>query len=194
MPEPVAIVGMADSHAGAVLMTVAAPDVFVDRRRIELVDAGLPKYPHHHDAQKLPLAEGVALVARVRVCAEQRAREALEQLARDLTSVRVAGIALRRCQPLPETVEERLTSYRAQNVADWVMYRQVLAEAARARGWSVAWFEPKTVFAEAARALQLRDLDSLLDGIGRSIGPPWRKEHKLAMAAAIAALGAIRAR
>ena len=46
---------------------------------------------------------------------------------------RFAGIALRTCPPLPATVAERLSDYRARNVADWVMYRKALAGAAAAR-------------------------------------------------------------
>src|SRR5262245_27193985 len=132
MPGMVAIVGVADSHAGAILVTATATGALVDRRRIELVDDDLPRYPHHHEAQSLPLEEGVALVRRVRACAERRARAALDDLAA-AGAARIVGVALRRCQPLPDTVAERITSYRARNVADWVMYRQVLAEAAEAR-------------------------------------------------------------
>ncbi len=44
------------------------------------------------------------------------------------------------------------------------------------------------VFVEAAAALDRDDVDVVLHKAGNSIGPPWQKDHKMAMAAAIVAL------
>jgi hypothetical protein len=66
------------------------------------------------------------------------------------------------------------------------MYREALAAAAGARGWSVHWYDPKTVFQGAARALGRRDADGVLRAMGRKIGPPWQAIHRLAAAAALA--------
>ena len=62
---------------------------------------------------------------------------------------RILGVALRKCQPLPPTIAERIKDYRAQNVADWVMYRKALASAAEARGWPVYWYDAKSVLGAA---------------------------------------------
>jgi hypothetical protein len=180
-----ATVGVA-GHAGwAVLVTVAGA-ALVDRRRAELVGDDLPSLPHHHACQALPMPKAVELVARVRASAERHALEALDALARDVSHDLVA-IALRACPSLPDTVEERITNYRAQNVADTVMYRHALAKAATQRGWRVSWYEPKRVFAEAASALRRETIEDLLEKTGAALGPPWRKDHRMAMAAAIAA-------
>ena len=40
----------------------------------------------------------------------------------------------------PTLAPERIKDYRAQNVADWVMYRKALASAAEARGRPVHWY------------------------------------------------------
>jgi hypothetical protein len=69
------------------------------------------------------------------------------------------------------------------------MYREVLATAAEARGWSVHWYDRERVFRDAAAALGREDLDEFLRAMGRSIGPPWQAGHKLAAAAALAAIG-----
>jgi hypothetical protein len=181
-----AIVGVSDHGGWAVLVTVRRDAALVDRRRVELVEKHLPSLPHHHDAQGLPENEALALVERVRSSASTMATAALEALSGALP-MEIAGIALRTCPPLPATVAERLRSYRAQNVADWVMYRQALAGAAEARSWWVHWYDAKSVFAEAARAVGRRSIDGILNQTGASVGPPWQKDHKLAMAAAIAA-------
>ena len=180
------IIGVSDHGGWAVLVTVASDGTLLDRRRVELVDDDLPKIPHHSEGQSLPLHEAVALVERVRVSAERHARLVLDAVAISVPG-RILGVALRQCPELPPTIAERITDYRAHNIADWVMYRQVLAAAAGARGWAVHWYDPKKVFHAASEALRLLDPDAHFLRLRKSIGPPWGMDHKLAMAAAIVA-------
>jgi hypothetical protein len=196
-----ATVGVVEHGNSAVLVTVAPGGVLLDRRRIDLTDRGLPTHPHHHQgswavgrylntpgARALSLADAVALVERVRASAARGARESLEALAAAV-SVPIARIAIRSCPELPPTIEERIADNRAQTMADSVMYREALAAAAEARGWSVHWYDRDLVFGNAAAALGRGDIDAFLLAMGRSIGPPWQARHKLAAAAAIAAAG-----
>jgi hypothetical protein len=181
-----AIIGVSDHGGWAVLVTVAGDGTLLDRRRVELVDEGLPKIPHHSEGQTLPLDQAAALVERVRVSAERHAMLGLDAVAMALPG-RVLGVALRQCPPLPPTIAERIQDYRAQNVADWVMYRKALAAAAEARSWAVHWYEAKKVLDAASEALRIEDLDAHFLQLRRSIGPPWGKDHRVAMAAAIVA-------
>ena len=207
------------------LVTVAPGGELLDRRRIELTERGLPTHPHHHEgswavgrylntpgARAISLADAVALVERVRASAARGAQESLEALAAAV-SVPITIIAIRRCPTLPPTTEERIADHRAQTVADSVMYREALATAAEARGWSVHWYDRERVFRDAEAALIRRpkglrlpvsrkglrrpvgrgDIDAFLDDMGRSIGPPWQARHKLAAAAARAAAAALAA-
>jgi hypothetical protein len=128
----------------------------------------------------------VALVERVRLSAERHAKLSFEAVAKTLPG-RILGIALRQCPVLPPTIAEQIKDYRAQNVADWVMYRKALAAAAEARGWSVHWYDAKKAFAVASEALRIKDLEAHFLQLRKSIGPPWSQDHKLAMAAAIVA-------
>jgi hypothetical protein len=181
------IIGVSDHGGWAVLVTVARDGTLLDRRRVELVGEGLPKLPHHHDAQGLPLDQAVELVERVRVSAERHAVLALDAVSMAVPCiVGVAGVALRKCPQLPPTIAERIKDYRAQNVADWVMYRNALASAAVARGWPVHWYDAKSVLAAASRVLRVENLDAHFLEVRRAVGPPWNQDHKLAMAAAIA--------
>ena len=187
-----AIIGISDHGGWAVLVTVAADGTLLDRRRVELVDDDLPKIPHHSEAQRLPLDQAVALVERVRASAERHAKLVLDAVATTLPGrISILGVALRQCQALPPTIAERIKDYRAQNVADWVMYRRALAAAAEARSWAVHWYDAKKVFAAASEALRIsrsiEDLDAHFLQLRKSIGPPWNNDHKLAMAAAIVA-------
>jgi hypothetical protein len=184
-----AIIGISDHGGWAVLVTAASDGALLDRRRVDLVDQDLPKIPHHSEGQTLPIDEAVALVERVRVSAERHATLCLETVALSVPG-RILGIALRQCPPLPPSIAERIQDYKAPNVADWVMYRKALAAAAEARGWAVHWYDAKKVFDRASEALRIQDLEAHFLQLRRSIGPPWSQDHKLAMAAAVVALGA----
>jgi hypothetical protein len=66
------------------------------------------------------------------------------------------------------------------------MYREAIAEAARARGWSVADYDRDDVARTAAA------IDPALRAIRREAGPPWTADHRLAATAALTALGLAR--
>lgn len=178
------IIGVSDHGGWAVLVTVTRDGTLLDRRRVELVDDDLPGIPHHHEGQMLPMDRAVALVERVRASAEKHAALALDAVARDVQQI--DGIALRQCPELPPTVAERIKDHRARNVADWVMYRQAIASAAEARGWPVYWYDSKRVLASASQVMQV-DFDLYFQRLRKELGSPWNADHKLAMAAAIAA-------
>jgi hypothetical protein len=192
-------VGVAEHGNSAVLVTVGPGGKLLDRRRVDLTN-GLPTHPYHHEgswavgryvnsawARPISLPDAVALVERVREAAAHGARDTLETLAAAVP-LPIAHIAIRVCPALPATTEERIIDTRAATVADSVMYRQALASAAEARGWSVHWYDRERVFHHAAAALG-RDVDAVLHAMGRAIGPPWQGKHKLAAAAALAARG-----
>jgi hypothetical protein len=197
-----AAVGVAEHGNSAVLVTVAPGGELLDRRRIDLT-RGLPTHPYHHEgswavgrflnspwARAISLADAVALVDTVRESAARGARESLEALAATVP-VPIARIAIRVCPQLPPTTEERIADTRAANVADSVMYREAMATAAEARGWSVHWYDRERVFRDAAAAIGSEDIDALLRAMGQLIGPPWQAKHKLAAAAALA-VGALK--
>jgi hypothetical protein len=182
----------------AILVTVGDDGRLMDRRRVDLT-RGLPTHPYHHEGswavgryadspwvRKISLANAIALVERVREAALQGACASLEALAAAVP-VPIANIAIRVCPPLPRTIEECIRDTRAASMADSIMYRTALANAAEARGWSVHWYDRDQVFCEAAKAIGKSDIDAFLSTMGKSVGPPWQAKHKLAAAAAIAA-------
>jgi hypothetical protein len=194
--QQAATIGVAEHGNSAELVTVVSSGELLDRRRIDLTH-GLPTHPYHHEgswavgrylnspwARPISLDDAVALVKRVHEAAEHGAREVLEALAAAVP-VGIACVAIRECPPLPRTTEERIADTRAATVADSVMYREALANAAEARGWPVYWYDRERVFRDAADVLG-GDVDTFLRAIGKTAGPPWQAKHKLAAAAAIA--------
>jgi hypothetical protein len=193
-----AAVGVAEHGNSAVLVTVAPSGELLDRRRVDLTE-GLPTHPYHHEgswavgryvnspwARAISLPDAVELVERVREAAKCGARASLDALAAAVP-MPIASIAIRVCPELPPTTQERIADTRAANVADSVMYREALATAAQARGWSVCWYDRERVFREATAALGGKDVEAFLREMGRSAGPPWQAKHKLAAAAALVA-------
>ncbi len=196
--KPQAAVGVAENGNSVVLVTLAPGGTLIDRRRVELTH-DLPTHPYHHEgswavgryldspwARPTTLPEAVALVARVQEAAAVGAREALAALV-ETVPVPIGHIGIRQCAELPATTEERIANSRAASMADSILYREAMATAAAARGWSVAWYDRDRVLADAAAALG-GDVDSFLRAMGRTAGPPWQAIHKLAAAAALAAV------
>jgi len=193
-----ATVGVAENGNSAELVTLGPDGALLDRRRVDLTH-GLPTHPYHHEgswavgrylnsawARPVALADAIALVERVQAAAAEGAAACLAALATAVT-VPVAAISLRACAELPASTEERIRDARAASMADSILYREALAQAARARGWHVHWYERETVFREAGAATGGKDVETLLRAMGHAAGPPWQARHKLAAAAALAA-------
>ncbi|HEV3378910.1 MAG TPA: hypothetical protein VG126_16685 [Thermoleophilaceae bacterium] len=150
--------GIADHLGRAIAVTASADHEVVDRRRIELIEPGMSAAPIHYTRGRLDVAATAALVARVRGSVVRAASAALDGIATALPAP-VVSISLR-AWPLdfPDDIAvQRRAPYEAR--ADAIMYRQVLSELAHARGWDV-------------RA---------------TMGPPWAKDHGVALAATIVA-------
>jgi hypothetical protein len=177
--------GIADHLGWAIAVTATSDHEVVDRRRIELIEPGLPTAPVEHEAQRLSVAAATALVAEVRASVERASSAALEEMAHALPAP-IASISLRAWPPdFPEDiVVQRRAPYQAR--ADAIMYRQALSELAHARGWEVHLYDARAVTDQAARMLAHRS-DQILYGPRAVLGPPWAKDHRVALAATIVA-------
>jgi hypothetical protein len=177
--------GIADHFGWAVAVTASADHQVVDRRRIELVERGLPAAPIHYEGKRLDVAATAALVAKVRASVVRTASAALDQLAAALPEP-VASISLRAWPAdFPDDIAvQRRPPYEAR--VDAIMYRQVLSELAQARGWDVHLYHAKTVVGQAVTMLAERT-DEVLLGLRARLGPPWTKDHQMALAATIVA-------
>ncbi len=178
-------IGIAHHLGWAVAVTASADYQVVDRRRIELIEAGVAKAPIHHEGKTLDDDDAAALVAEVRASALRAASSSLNELAASLPEP-VVSMSLRAWPPdFPrDIVTQRRPPHEAR--ADSVMYRQVLAELARGRGWDVDLYDGRDVEAEAARILGDR-ADDVIHGPRAILGPPWAKDHRMALAATIVA-------
>jgi len=177
--------GIAHHYGWAVAVTASADHTVVDRRRIELIERGMPTAPVHHEGKPLDDDATAELVAQVRASAARATSAALDELATAVPEP-IVSMSLRAWpSEFPDDIAvQRRAPYEAR--ADSIMYRQVLAELARARGWDVHLYDAKDVEARAAAKLAER-ADEILLGPRATLGPPWAKDHRMALAATIVA-------
>ena len=192
-----ATVGVTEYGNSVVLVTISTDVRLLDRRKADLTN-DLPTHPYHHQgswavgrytdspwAKEISLPDAIALVQTVEAAATTGARQVLGDLA-ETVPLSISAIAIRECPELPPTIEERIRDNRAQTMADTVMYRQALAEAALERGWTVHWYDKASVFEDASDRLEA-DVRTEIAALGKAAGPPWQARHKQAAAAAIVA-------
>jgi hypothetical protein len=184
--------GIAHHLGWAVAVTASADHSVADRRRIDLIEPGLPAAPIHHEggphllhrrAEPLDDDALAALVVDVRASVVRATSAALDEIATAVPGP-IVSMSLRAWPAdFPQDIAvQRQVPYESR--ADSVMYRQVLAEHARDRGWEVHLYSAKDVEAEAARILGQR-AGEVLHGPRATLGPPWSKDHRMALAATI---------
>ena len=179
--------GIAHHLGWAVAITASASHEVVDRRRIELIEPGMPTAPIHHEGKPLDDAAAAALVAQVRASAMRAATASLDELVAAVPGL-ITSMSIRAWpSDFPSDISvQRRAPYEAQ--ADSIMYREVLAEIAHARGWAVRRYDAKHVEARAISILSDR-AGEVLHGPRQVLGPPWTKDHRQALAATIVAGG-----
>jgi hypothetical protein len=177
--------GIAHHFGWAVAVTASADHQVIDRRRIELLEPGVAAAPIHHEGKPLDDAAAAGLVAEVRASAARATAASLDHLVADLPGP-IVSMSLRSWPPdFPDDIAvQRRVPYEAR--ADSIMYRQVLADLAHGRGWAVHLFEANDVEARAAAILGDR-ADDILHGPRTQLGPPWSKDHRMALAATVLA-------
>ena len=178
-------IGVADHFGWAIAVTASADHEVVDRRRIELIEPGVSAAPIHYESRRLDLAGTAALVGKVRASVARATSAALEEIATALPAP-VLSVSLRTWPfDFPEDIAvQRRAPYEAR--ADAIMYRRELAELALARGWEVHLYDAKAVVDQAVRMLSER-ANEILQRPRATMGRPWTRDHRIALAATIVA-------
>jgi hypothetical protein len=180
-------IGIADHFGWAIAVSASADHEVVDRRRIALVEPGVCAAPIHYEGRNLDVAAVRSLVADVRASVQRATSASLDDLAAALPAP-VVSMSLRELPAdFPDDIADQLRSpYEAR--ADAVMYRRILMELARRRGWNVAFYQAKSVLGRASEVLGPGAAD-VLEGPRARLGAPWAKDHRIALAATVLAGG-----
>ena len=163
------------------------------RRRVTLIDPGLPTLPYEHDTRAMRPDEADALVSTVRKSVEKNTNLALARLVDELPREHpAAALTIRKPQfeTLPATVAAVHASYQLMCAADGLLYHLAIRKAARRLGLDVQLCKRGDEIGSAAEALGVSPaaVEEFVISTGRPEGPPWTEEHRRGYAAAIAAL------
>ena len=184
-------------HTGwAYVVCVSARDrrpFVITRRRIALIDGGLPTQPYEHGTRGKRPDEAEALIARVRNSVATITDLAFGRLVDELSREHpVTTLAIRKplFDKLPASVAAVHASYQLLCSADGVLYHLAIRNAAERLGLEVQLCRrgDEIDLAAAALGVSPEAVEEFVTGPGRPSGPPWTVEHRRGYAAAIAAL------
>ena len=194
------VVGVADHSGWALFVSAAIVNgklTLVDCRRVELIEAGIPTQPYHHETLTLKEADAERLLRTVRQSIAACTARAFDRLSADLSPrYQVSALAMREptLARLPETVEEAHRTYHTMCRADGMLYHAAICAAARQRHWELVFHRRGEELARAAGALNAStsEVERFVKGLKQP--PPWTAEHRNAFAAAIGSLKKPRAK
>jgi hypothetical protein len=149
----------------------------VERRRVELVGDDVPRQVFHA-CEGLALDAALDLVER----ATSHVNDSAVRSTGELGALRGVGIAADE-RPMTDDIERILASHTLKHMSEGQLIRDALRNAAAALGLPTVCVPAKQLMAEA-------DLDWLV-GQGKALGPPWRKDEKLAALAAVRAASSL---
>jgi hypothetical protein len=186
------------AHSGwASLIAVggsAETPAVIARRRVELADAAIPGAAQpFHAARGLELAAAERLVGRCREATLRLAslalRETVEELRLQGYRIAACGLLQSSARPLPAFAAV-LASHALVHTAEGELFREALAGAAADQGLPVVRVKERELLGRCAAELRLGEeiLRRRLADLGRTLGPPWRQDEKLATLVAWLAL------
>jgi hypothetical protein len=187
-------------HCGwgvAVLVAGAPTDArprLIDRRRVDLEPESYP-VQMYHAASGLDVEQARRLVEGARSAAEAAAARALRNLVAQAEAgdihVREVGLAAVP-RPTLDELDKILTFHPRMHRAEGDLYRDALLDAAASLGLQATLSPPPRLRNLAAAALDcdVPTIERLLGDFGRSMGPPWQHDHKMATLAALTVLDA----
>jgi hypothetical protein len=162
-----------------------SPEV-IDRRRIELTEAGSPGgvQPYHvARTMDLPKAEGfikgvLDAIDRSALVAVSAFAEAISSKGRPITC---CGIVLASGRALP-SLEVTLRSHAMVHTAEGELYRAAIAKAAKHLNWRCVRIPERDLYKLAAKHFRIPEpkLRSRITEMGREVGSPWSADEKCA--------------
>lgn len=178
-------------------MAVAGPPrspAVIDRRRVALIERGIPGQPYHA-AAKLDLAAAEKLIRKSKDAAQRLAEQAISAMRNTLSAqdykIVGCGLVLASGRPLPP-LNSILHSHPMIHTAEGELFREALAQAAGHLGLPLTRVRERELYAACAAHLRvsLGELQERVMEMGRGAGRPWSADEKQATLAAWIALSA----
>jgi len=177
--------------AAAILVCGTASDIaIIERRRVELCDPAIEgsKQPFHH-AEPMTFARAEAFIARCRKSTDALAAAALAGLLEIVVAQKLklagCGVLSASGRALP-ALKEILASHALIHAAEGEFYRDALARACARERIAVVRIREREALRQACDQLHRPEakMKESLASLGKSLGPPWTQDQKLAALAA----------
>ena len=181
-------------HSGwAAMVAVSLEDgvpVVLQRRKLLLVGTFSYTFRQpYHTAEKMPLGDASEFVRGVEIESRELALSGLHALEKELDSadykVRGCALLLASGRKLPE-FEKILASHALIHTADGELFREAIRHCCARAKLPLAAIKERELLAAAAKRLNKRPefLNRQVAALGKSVGPPWTQDEKLATLAA----------
>ena len=178
------------AHSGWAAMVaiggVPRSPVVVGRRRIELADSAARRAVQpYHAAAGMDAAAAEEFIARAidqtRLLAGKTLLAAIDDLRKSGYDVRACGILLASGRPLPN-LASTLASHALIHTAEGELFRGALTHASQQCGLALQRVKERELFERASQELAVPEdeLRRRIVDMGRTLGPPWRQDEKLA--------------
>ena len=188
-----AVIGMrVHSGWGALVAVAHGNDALqiVERCMIVIIDPQAPgaMQPYHY-AEPMPLAAAEKHIAYCAAASSRLALEALTQLSAQLRDhgfvLAGSAILLSSAKPLPP-LDRVLSSHALIHTAEGEFFRQAFRSALERLQVPVTGIREHELEEHAAKTFgrSVAAIQRHLDTMGRSLGPPWTKDQKIAALAA----------
>jgi hypothetical protein len=186
------------AHSGWTVVVAVAGSLsrldVLERCRIETADAAIPgsRQPYHA-AERLDIQKAETLIRLCRDNSTLLATSSVSAMVARITqkghSVVGTGILFASGRPLPD-LAATLQSHALIHTAEGEFFREVLVRASEHCGLTVTRVREREAWERGAALFRLdsADLQQQISELGRSLGPPWRQDEKLASLAAWIAL------
>ena len=189
-----AAIGLKAKTGRAIAVVLSDPTdapQLIKRTELILTDPRVPAtFQPYHEVMDLPWSESEKRVVPFIRAIEKIAAKALAELVHELRSqdVRVVGVGI---AGAADRDLSKIGGYHIRaHAAEGLLFRQVLEFAAKANKLPHCVFIEKKLQPEAISKLRctIVKLNNSLKTLGRSAGPPWRTEQRVAATAAWLAL------
>ena len=181
-------------HSGwAAMVAVSLEDgvpVVLQRRKLLLVETFSYTFRQpYHTAEKMPLGDASEFVRGVEIESRELALSGLHALEKELDSadykVRGCALLLASGRKLPE-FEKILASHALIHTADGELFREAIRHCCASAKLPLTAIKERELLAAASKRLNKRPefLNRQVATLGKSLGPPWTQDEKLATLAA----------
>jgi hypothetical protein len=186
-------------HSGwAAMVAITLEDglpVVLERRKLQLVKTFSYTFRQpYHTAEKMPLNDAAEFVRGVENESRELALAGIRAVQNELHKVnyKISGCALLLAsgRSLPE-FEKILASHATIHTADGELFREAIRHSCERAKLLLAAIKERELLATAAKRLNKRPqfLNRHVAELGKSLGPPWTADEKLASLGAWLALG-----